>query len=126
MASFSEREQLEAVLWAFKVAAAKQVRCAVTGDRHEFDWEAHHVVEKAELKRMGIPKLKRYDERNALRVKTSIHAGHTSGVGQIPMRCLTDDNLRYAFEVLGDQAIDYLLRKYKGTDSRFEAMVNEQ
>lgn len=118
MASFSETEQLKAAMWEFKVEAAKQLQCAVTGDKGE-DWHAHHVVEKAELKRLGIPKLKRYDRRNALRLKASVHLGLT----EIPMRCLTDENLRYAFEVLGPRAISYLQDHYEGTDPRFEALA---
>lgn len=107
-------------MWEFKVAAAKQLRCAVTGDKGE-DWHAHHVVEKAELKRMGIPRLQRYDRRNALRLKASVHL--SSNIS-IPMTALTDDNLLYAFEVLGDRAISYLEDHYEGTDPRFEALRN--
>lgn len=116
-----EQELLEAAMWEFKVAAAKQMSCAVTGDKGE-DWHAHHVVEKAELKRIGIPRLKRYDRRNALRLKESVHLGLTP----IPMSVLTDENLLYAFEVLGDRAISYLQSHYEGTDPRFEALANER
>jgi hypothetical protein len=119
MASSSETEQLAAAAWEFKVEAAKQLKCAVTGDMGD-DWHAHHVVEKAELKRLGVPKVRRYDRRNALRLKVSVHLGLDS----VPMSALTDDNLLYAFEVLGDRAISYLESHYEGTDPRFERLAD--
>jgi hypothetical protein len=120
MGNFFEEEQLQQAMWEFKLEAARQLQCAVTGDKAD-DWHAHHVVEKAELKRMGLPKLKRYDRRNALRLKASVHLGTTA----IPMTCLTNDNLEYAFEVLGVRAIYYLQSHYEGTDPRFEKLAAE-
>jgi hypothetical protein len=99
----------------FVMAAREQRVCAVTGKSGPFD--PHHVVEQQWLKREGLPV---DDRRNALRLSPDVHANHTTGVKQVPQRCLTDENIEYVFEVMGVRAKDYLDRKYDGTDPRVE------
>jgi hypothetical protein len=88
------------------------------------EWEAHHVVEKQECKKRGAAL---YDTRNALRLcigPGSCHGGqHT--ITNVKLCVLTDDNLTFAFEVLGAGAYDYLRRRYDGEDPRVDAMLNE-
>lgn len=108
----------------FVEAAREQRVCAVTGKSGPFD--PHHVVEKSWLKREGLPL---DDRRNALRLSPDVHANHTTGMEQVPQRCLTDANIEYAFEVMGVRATDYLARKYSGSDPRVErasAVAEEQ
>lgn len=105
---------------AFIEAARSQCVCAVTRQGGAFD--PHHVVEQQWLKREGFPV---DDKRNALRLNPDVHANHTTKVKKVPMRCLLDSNLEYAFEVMGVRAIDYLERNYEGTDPRFERAAED-
>lgn len=88
------------------------------------EWEAHHVVERQELKQRGWPE---HDTRLALRLcmgPASCHGGqHT--IKRVKLTSLTDDNLVAAFEVLGAYAYDYLKRRYDGADDRIEGMLTE-
>ncbi len=108
---------------AFQRAAWEQRSCAVTDDARDFDengrknWEAHHVVEARWLRARGHFL---WDPRNSLRLRPDVHAAHTSRMKPIPMSCLTDENIEYAFELMGVVAIDYLERLYAGTDPRFQ------
>lgn len=99
----------------FVEAARRQRVCAVSGKGGLFD--PHHVVEQQWLKQNGLPL---DDKRNALRLNPDIHANHTTKMTKVPMRCLTDDNFEYAFEVMGIKAVEYLARNYEGTDPRYE------
>lgn len=119
----NDREIEEANKRAFKQAAWEQRACAVTDDARDYDeqnrlnWEAHHVVEKRWLKANYLPL---WDPRNSLRLRPDVHSGHTSGLRRVPLTCLTDENIEYAFEVMGAAAFDYLTRLYDGTDPRVE------
>lgn len=60
-----------------------------------------------------------YDTRNALRLCDSLdgkrcHMNMEWGNGtlRVSTRKLTDDNIAYAFEVMGDWAADYLRQQY--------------
>lgn len=102
----------------FKEAARYQRVCAVCGSGKS--WDAHHVVAKSKLKREG---LFWWDTRNALRLcdefsDNDCHGKHTAGEKKVPLSALTDDNISYAFEVLGPRAVDYLRRTYSGEDAR--------
>lgn len=99
----------------FWEAARAQRVCAVT--RKGGDFEAHHVVEKDYLKRMGRDP---WDPRNALRLLTRVHVAHTSAMERVPACCLTDANIEFAFEMLGAGAHFYLRRHYPGYDPRIE------
>jgi hypothetical protein len=92
---------------SFRAEAKWQGVCAVTGKGGAF--QAHHVVERQELKRRGLPE---WDPRNALRLAPRAHDRHTLAVRRVKTKELTDDNIEYAFEVLGDAAQDYLRRYY--------------
>lgn len=103
----------------FWEAARDQRVCAVTHTAGP--WDAHHVIEKQELRRRGVDV---WDPRNALRVIKPVHERHTLAVKRIPLRCLTDENLRFAFEVMGLAAHPYLHRLYWGEDERVEQLVS--
>lgn len=124
----TEKEIEEANMRAFKQAAWEQRACAVTGDTADVmedgskGWEAHHVVEKRWLKANFKPL---WDWRNALRLRPDVHGQHTTRMKPVPLRCLTDENIQFAFEVMGYMAYDYLTRLYTGDDPRVEAAFEE-
>lgn len=90
------------------------------------NFHAHHVVDKGTLKRTcGFEGDDLYDTRNALRLCEGLntrrcHFNHEFGHVKVKMSELTDDNIEYAFEVLGAAAYDYLHRHYAGGDTRVE------
>lgn len=102
--SLAEREQALQFHWT-----ALGRPCAVCDRWVVSTMEAHHVVEKQELKRRGLPL---YDQRNALPLCGSCHEGHTNASQRVPFRKLRAENVAYAFEVLGEFASDYLGRRY--------------
>lgn len=110
----------------FKEAAREQRVCAVCGADGPFD--AHHVVEAQYLRKNNHPEFVR---ANALRLcnrysKNDCHGKHTSGSRKLRLRDLTDENIDYAFAVLGPQkAESYLQRHYRGTDPRLQRALEE-
>lgn len=92
---------------AFK-AAATGAQCGCCGLMPMFSCSAHHVVEKQELKRRGLPL---YDVRNVFPICQDCHMNAHS-TRPIPYRKLPPRSIAYAYEVLGDYAGDYLRRKY--------------
>lgn len=108
---------------SFHEEARYQGMCANCG-KIGGDWEAHHVVEKQELKNQHAPL---NDTRNALRLcigPASCHGGqHT--IKRVMLTALTDDNYEFAFEVLGTFAYDYLRRRYSGDDPRLDAWMRD-
>lgn len=109
----------------FWAAARAQRACAgcgvITGG-----WDAHHVVERQELKRRHEPQ---FDARNALRLCNerapgeNCHGAHTSAMRRVKLTDLRVENLDYAFEILGPFAHDYLARRYAGEDSRLKSRL---
>lgn len=91
--------------------------CGATGPFH-----AHHVVDKQTLRnilRCEKRDNRLYDTRNALRLCDGLdgnrcHMNMEWGNGTLRVHTdkLTDDNIAYAFEVLGDWAADYLRQQY--------------
>lgn len=104
----------------FWQAALLQGSCAVTGSRGP--WEAHHVVESQTVAREGGD---RYDPRNALRLSYQAHHGHTSAMRRVRLQELRDENIEYAFEVMGRAAYVHLTRMYDGHDHRVELAIAE-
>jgi hypothetical protein len=103
----------------FHDAARFQKACAVPGCRTR-DFQAHHVVYEQHLKEKGLP---RYDGQNALRLCPLHHGRHhkryvdRSGKSFVlETRLLTDENIAYAFAVLGPAAADYFRRYYADAD----------
>ena len=101
----------------FHAAARDQRVCARCGEGGSFD--AHHDVEKKWLKANGQPL---YDPDNALRLcdeytDNDCHGKHTRGVKRkhrLHLRVLRQENLEYAFRVMGPAAGSYLRRRYRG------------
>lgn len=105
----------------FWLAALAQGCCAVTGYTGR-DWQAHHVVERQELRRR---RENEWDPRGALRLERRVHERHTDAVRRVPLRCLTDENIAYAIELMGVGAHPYLKRYYSGHDERLELAIAE-
>lgn len=102
---------------SFHAEARYQGLCAVCGKGGAF--HAHHVVDKNKLRKWGLSGNALYDTRNALRlcqemgsVERRCHFQHENCMRRVKTTELTDDNIRYAFEILGAHAADYLRREY--------------
>lgn len=118
---------------SFRNEARFQRVCARRDCQRGGSFHAHHVVDEAILRdRCHIPKKDRYDTRNALRLCQGLgdpdrrcHFSHEHRVEGYVVKTveLTDDNLEYAFEVLGDYAADYLRREYD--DSELDPRIIE-
>lgn len=103
---------------SFWLEARWQKCCAECDATGEFD--AHHVIERQWLRRQGLPE---WDTRNALRLcplTGGCHGGQTSKLHKIQLTNLLDENIAYAFEVMGAAAYFYLRRHYAGEDPRVE------
>lgn len=124
--SFKQIRDVEDMLRKdFHAAAARQKRCASCGASDRF--QAHHVIYRQHLRARGLSE---WDPRNALRVCHEVcparcHARHHNATARINLTALTDDNVAYAFEVLGAGAYDYLRRYYDGKDPRLERALAE-
>jgi hypothetical protein len=101
---------------SFRAEAAYQRVCAECGEGGAFD--AHHVVARALLKRMGLVHLL-YDPHNALRLCDRCHERYTNRVLVIETATLTDANLCFIWAVLGVAGHNYLDRHYTGIDRRY-------
>lgn len=119
--AISSKESEQLAIEGFWLEARYQRCCAVTGSTKEF--EAHHVVEKRWLKANGFPL---WDRRNALRLHPDVHGAHTSRMKKIPMSALREENIDYAFEIMGDRAMNYLPENYEGSHPHFEALASER
>lgn len=106
---------------SFRAEARYQGRCAVCGSDGDFD--AHHVVERQELRRRGLDQ---FPIGNSLRLckRGRCHDRHTSALARVPLTALTEGNLDYAFGALGAYAYDYLARRYAGADPRLEQRLH--
>jgi hypothetical protein len=108
---------------SFHAEARFQRACANCGATGAF--HAHHVVDKQTLRnvlRCGKKDNRLYDTRNALRLcdgldgkRCHMNMEWGSGTLRVPTSKLTDDNVAYAFEVLGPWAADYLRKQYVDT-----------
>lgn len=116
---------------SFRLEAQAQRVCAAC--RKTGPFHAHHVVDKATLRSYGRTGNAQYDTRNALRLCEGLDTNrcHFQHENVRPLvrphegerrtervrTCeLTDENITYAFEVLGAYALDYLRREYDDTD----------
>jgi hypothetical protein len=91
---------------------ARAQRCCQNPDCQRptrLPWDPHHVIYEQELARRGLPL---FDPRNVLRLCRDCHMNHHAGIAPIPLTALTQANLAYAFDVLGEFARDYLYRRY--------------
>lgn len=70
----------------------------------------HHVVYEQHVKDRGGD---RWDARNALCLCHACHTSHhRRGTRVVPISALRDENLEFAFDLLGEAALDYLRRYY--------------
>jgi hypothetical protein len=106
---------------SFKAEARWQVACAACGKVGR-PFQAHHVVDMATLRNYcGLRGNALYDTRNSMRLCEGLdtdrcHMQFENRRIRISTRKLTDDNIEYAFEVLGLYAIDYLRQEYDDSD----------
>lgn len=98
-------------------AARDQRCCAKCGGAGGF--EAHHVIERRFLKANQLPQ---FVSSNALRLCSDCHAAHTNRSQPLELRHLTDENIEYAFTLLGQYANSYLRMLYDGEDDRLEEL----
>lgn len=118
---------------SFRAEGMYQGLCAVCHKGGEF--HVHHVVDKATLRnRCGLDGDDLYDTRNALRLcqvmgstERRCHFQHENYRRLVKTSELTDDNIAYAFLMLGAYAIDYLRREYDDSepDERLERAFTE-
>lgn len=90
-------------------------RCASC--ESEDPWHAHHAVYEQKLRRLG---LRLWHPDNALRLCFACHATQHSPKGRLALAVLRDENIRYAFDVLGARAYQYLRKRYRGIDARLD------
>lgn len=112
---------------SFRAEARWQMVCACCGAAGGF--HAHHVVDKAKLESVGLKGNALYDTRNSLRLCEGLdtkrcHLNFENRRVKVTTKMLTDDNIEYAFEVLGFKAIDYLRREYD--DSAGDERIKRQ
>lgn len=111
---------------SFREEARWQGLCAKCGQGGP--WHAHHVVDKRILQdRCKLRGNALYDTRNAMRLCEGLdgnrcHFNFENRVIKIATKILTDQNIEYAFEVLGPYAADYLRAQYDDSepDARIE------
>lgn len=101
----------------FQEAAQKQRVCIMCGSGRRADWHPHHVVYAQWLRDNGFPV---YDTRNVLRICPDCHAAHHDRSKPIPLTKLRDENIEYAFLLMGAYAFHYLTARYAGEDPRLE------
>lgn len=99
----------------FVEAARDQRCCAKCGNASGF--QAHHVVERRYLKANRLPQ---FVSVNALRLCPDCHDAHTGRREPLELKHLTDENIDYAFMLLGEYADFYLRSLYDGEDDRLK------
>jgi hypothetical protein len=75
--------------------------------------QAHHVIY-----RQHLPVDKAWDPRNAMPVCDPCHERHHNASKRIPLSALSEENLAFAEEVLGEAASYYLERRYANEGKR--------
>lgn len=100
------------------VTLAKNGRCAAPGCS-SVATDPHHVVYRNKLRRERLPE---WDPDNGLPLCRDCHDAHHYAPGKaLPLTCLRDENIAFAFAALGAYAYDYLRRRHAGRDPRLES-----
>lgn len=86
-------------------AVSRGKLCVVCGDEI-VRWSHHAIYEQ------HLPAELKNDPRNALPVGDRCHRAHHDAVRRIPVTCLTETNLQFANDVLGEGAGHYVNRRY--------------
>jgi 5-methylcytosine-specific restriction endonuclease McrA len=103
----SPSDELREKMAAFKEAALYG-RCAACGEfPHPLRTAAHHVVY-----RQHVPVEMAWDPRNSMPLHDDCHERHHNASRRIPLSALSEENLEFASEVLGEAAPYYLERRY--------------
>jgi 5-methylcytosine-specific restriction endonuclease McrA len=98
-------EELKEKMAAFKDAGTGA--CANCGAWWQAVTRSHHVIY-----RQHLPVDKEWDPRNAMPVCDPCHERHHNASRRIPLSALSEENLEFASEVLGEAAPYYLERRY--------------
>lgn len=105
-------DEADKIRWRSQAAA----RCVCCGSDDRL--QLHHVIYAQNVRRAGGDP---WDPRDSLTTCIRCHCGHHHGTkGRIALTLLRDENLDFAFELLGAAAYDYLRRHYAGDDPRLE------
>lgn len=85
-------------------------RCCVCGERGRL--ERHHVVLEQHLRALGRPA---WDLRNSmlLGMHCPCHGKHTNAAQRLSLDAVPDEAIRFATDVYGPAAGDYLTRHYR-------------
>jgi 5-methylcytosine-specific restriction endonuclease McrA len=102
----TDDEKQAARAWALPVKAKPCRRC---GSRDLV--EAHHVIGKSQLKRLGHHHLL-WDERNAMPLCRRCHERHETATDRIPRTLLTEANRDFA----SDLGLEWMLDRYYAED----------
>lgn len=100
----------------FRESARLQRSCQSCGATR-VPWSAHHAVYLQHVRRAGGSAWAR---DNALRLCDDCHNGHHNRSRPVRATALTQANIDYAFDLLGQAAYDYLRRRYAGDDPRLD------
>jgi hypothetical protein len=79
----------------------------------------HHVVLEQHVDRMGGDI---GDPDNALGLCFDDHLTHHKQIKKLPISCLHDRNLDFAYKLMGLSASDYFRRHYAGDDPRLDKL----
>ena len=109
-------DEADKIRWRSQAADS----CVVCGSSDRL--QLHHVVYEQRVRAAGGDAC---DPRDSLTTCIRCHCGHHHGLrGRIPLTLLREENLDFAFDLLGTAAYDYLKRHYVGEDARLEAYLS--
>jgi hypothetical protein len=101
-------DELREKMAAFKAASIGRP-CACCDQLYPpLRMKSHHVIY-----RQHLPVEYEWDPRNAMPVERDHHERHHNASRRIPLTALSEENLEFASEVLGEAAEYYLARRYK-------------
>lgn len=84
--------------------------------------QSHHVVYAQEVVRRGADV---WDLRNCMPLCQRCHEQHHTRTSPVPLLMLSDANIAFAFEILGEYAKAYLEARYAGSDERLDLAMEE-
>lgn len=82
----------------------------------------HHSTYEKEIRRCGGNK---WEPNAGITLCENCHWSQHSPKGiRLPLASLRDENIQYAFSLMGPRAYDYLRRFYSGSDPRVEDLLS--
>jgi hypothetical protein len=83
-------------------------------------FDSHHVIYRQEVRRRGGDQ---GDPENSLTLCHGCHSSHHRRGRVIPLTALRDENIQWAFGLMGAAAYNYFKRSYAGDDPRIDAAL---